>query len=424
MALINATLSLGVDRKGGTFSVLSTSSRVYSQDVNVALNVGGWTLDEVTKTSGKTPYEPYFRIVDMDAVVLAECKLSPDATPTPESDGTYMMRGTLSTNTDKMVAMFDRLGFAPGSMCELSALIYSTTEANPIAVGIVEVYAFDTGTGSAPSNLPSASEVLAQKISYPAGGSVGDVLKKTAVGAEWGQGGSGGTSDYALLTNKPQIGGITLSGNKTASELSLVSANDSRLSDSRTPTLHKNSHKSGQSDAISPADIGAAAAATTLAGYGITDAKIENGKITLGSAEITPLTSHQDISGKVDKESGKGLSTNDYTTAEKTKLAGIYTGATAVSVSATGTATDEVQYITINGTEKKLAGGGGGGGTGNYNDLTNKPQIGGVTLQGNKTIAEIGAIGKSSSIPSLGDDPTEDEVIAALKAIRALCSSN
>lgn len=32
------------------------------------------------------------------------------------------------------------------------------------------------------------------------------------------------------------------------------------------------------------------------------------------------LTEHQDISGKVDKVSGKGLSTNDYTTAEKTKL--------------------------------------------------------------------------------------------------------
>lgn len=35
------------------------------------------------------------------------------------------------------------------------------------------------------------------------------------------------------------------------------------------------------------------------------------------------LTSHQDISGKVDKVSGKGLSTNDYTTAEKKKLASL-----------------------------------------------------------------------------------------------------
>ena len=43
---------------------------------------------------------------------------------------------------------------------------------------------------------------------------------------------------------------------------------------------------------------GKADAATTLAGYGITDAHITNGVITLGAATITPLTSHQDISGK------------------------------------------------------------------------------------------------------------------------------
>lgn len=38
-----------------------------------------------------------------------------------------------------------------------------------------------------------------------------------------------------------------------------------------------------------------ASAATTLAGYGITDANISNGTITLGSNTITPLTSHQGI---------------------------------------------------------------------------------------------------------------------------------
>lgn len=37
------------------------------------------------------------------------------------------------------------------------------------------------------------------------------------------------------------------------------------------------------------------------------------------------------VNGKVDKEAGKGLSTNDYTTAEKNKLAGIAEGATADS---------------------------------------------------------------------------------------------
>lgn len=65
---------------------------------------------------------------------------------------------------------------------------------------------------------------------------------------------------------------------------------------------------------------GKADKATTLAGYGITDAKIDKGVITLGSNTIVPLTTHQDISGKVDKVSGKGLSTNDYTDADKAKV--------------------------------------------------------------------------------------------------------
>lgn len=46
---------------------------------------------------------------------------------------------------------------------------------------------------------------------------------------------------------------------------------------------------------------GKADKATTLSGYGITDAKIASGAITLGSNTITPITSHQDISGKADK---------------------------------------------------------------------------------------------------------------------------
>jgi hypothetical protein len=52
---------------------------------------------------------------------------------------------------------------------------------------------------------------------------------------------------------------------------------------------------------------------TTIAGYGITDAYITNGVITIGSASITPLTSHQSLSGYVPtsrKVNGKALSSN------------------------------------------------------------------------------------------------------------------
>ncbi|MBP5458296.1 MAG: hypothetical protein J6Y37_17540 [Paludibacteraceae bacterium] len=115
--------------------------------------------------------------------------------------------------------------------------------------------------------------------------------------------------------------------------------------------------------------------ATTLAGYGITDAKIGvDGKtITLGSDNVTPLVANDVVQTigesnktstapvsvkavydtveeieevvaaslndledrKVEVVSGKGLSTNDYTDAEKTKLGGISTGATKVEASST-----------------------------------------------------------------------------------------
>ena len=42
-----------------------------------------------------------------------------------------------------------------------------------------------------------------------------------------------------------------------------------------------------------------------------------------GSVDISLLATKKEIENKVDKEAGKGLSTNDYTTAEKEKLAGL-----------------------------------------------------------------------------------------------------
>lgn len=56
----------------------------------------------------------------------------------------------------------------------------------------------------------------------PIGGTSGQVLKKasaTDYDVEWDDESGGGSSDYADLTNKPSINGVTLSGNKTTAEL-------------------------------------------------------------------------------------------------------------------------------------------------------------------------------------------------------------
>ena len=55
-----------------------------------------------------------------------------------------------------------------------------------------------------------------------------------------------------------------------------------------------------------------------------------------------------------------------------------------------------LDYLCKNGT------GGGSGGTTNYNDLQNKPSINGVTLEGNKTVEEIGLINENQGVENAG----------------------
>lgn len=55
--------------------------------------------------------------------------------------------------------------------------------------------------------------------------------------------------------------------------------------------------------------------------------------------------------------------------------------------------------------------GGGGGGTDNYNDLSNKPKLNDITLEGNKTASQLGlpdlkAIQAVTSIPSSASNGT------------------
>ena len=64
------------------------------------------------------------------------------------------------------------------------------------------------------------------------------------------------------------------------------------LTDIFDPSNYYNTAQTSSSTEISTALNAKADTATTLGGYGITDAKIENGVITLGNQTITPLTSY------------------------------------------------------------------------------------------------------------------------------------
>lgn len=81
-------------------------------------------------------------------------------------------------------------------------------------------------------------------------------------------GGSGGTSDYSDLINKPSINDVELSGNLTSDDLGLANADDiptniSELSDDTTHRTVTDDEKATWNGKVDPS--------TTLAGYGITD---------------------------------------------------------------------------------------------------------------------------------------------------------
>lgn len=101
-----------------------------------------------------------------------------------------------------------------------------------------------------------------------------------------------GLTNYSLPTATETVKGGVKVGSGLAISAQVLSVN---LSASHIPSLPWSKITSGKP--------------TTLAGYGITDAKIENGVITLGGKTITPITSHQSIYALTIKGNGTSLLT-------------------------------------------------------------------------------------------------------------------
>lgn len=111
---------------------------------------------------------------------------------------------------------------------------------------------------------------------------------------------------------------------------------------------------------------------------------------------------------KVDKVNGKGLSTNDYTTTEKNKLEGIETGATKTIVDATigSTSTNPVQnkavYASLNNKVDKVSG--KGLSTNDYT-TTEKTKLSGIEDNANNYVLPIASASALGGI-KVGDNLT------------------
>ena len=157
-------------------------------------------------------------------------------------------------------------------------------------------------------------------------------------------------SGFMSTTDKSKLDGIETGANKITvdSSLSSTSTNpvqnkvvDSALSDKVDKTTTINGHALSENVTITKSDVNLSNVVNT--GDSATPVSGGTTKFTTGGA-------YTELNKKVDKISGKGLSTNDYTTNEKNKLAGIDTGAnkTIVDSSLSSSSTNPVQNKVVN----------------------------------------------------------------------------
>lgn len=130
-----------------------------------------------------------------------------------------------------------------------------------------------------------------------------------------------GANNYSLPTASASVlGGVKIGAN-------IAVANDGTISGDYSAAT------------TSAAGLMSAADKTKLDGIdpGATVVTVDSAMSTTSENPVQNKVITAALNGKVDTESGKGLSTNDYTDAEKTKLAGIEAGANAYSLPAATT---------------------------------------------------------------------------------------
>ena len=108
----------------------------------------------------------------------------------------------------------------------------------------------------------------------------------------------------------------------------------------------------------------------SISNNNVISATIKDGSISL--SKLT-ASAQNTINNKVDKVDGKGLSTNDYTNEEKSKLAGIEAGAEVNPTSLSELAEDSTHRLVTD--TEKATWNAKSDFSGSYNDLTNKPTI-------------------------------------------------
>jgi len=177
-----------------------------------------------------------------------------------------------SAEVDTLLAAYQPLD---GDLTAIAALTTTAFGRSllTLADGAATRTAIGAGTSSFSGSYGDLSGVPATFT--PASHTHGNITNAGAIGA---------TASLPIITG---ASGVLTAGAFGTTSGTFCEGNDSRLADQRTPTAHKTNHATGGSDALTAADIGAAATSHTHAASDITSGTIATPRLASGTADAT-----------------------------------------------------------------------------------------------------------------------------------------
>lgn len=226
-ATANGAIAFGVLNLATAQNAIAIGNKIQNKPANQATNLGAIAIGSSTQATGLYAVSVGNQTIASGGAAFAAGNFT-------EASGTFGVATGYATEAEaRYSAAFGNSTDATGGA---SFVIGAFNEPDANAVDSTHgqesrKYIFIVGNGTDDSNRSNAmtvdwdgNAVVAGKLAVGAAPvNAMDVATKQYVDQ---QGGGGGTSDYTDLTNKPQINGVTLSGNKTAANLGLASASD------------------------------------------------------------------------------------------------------------------------------------------------------------------------------------------------------
>lgn len=193
-------------------------------------------------------------------------------------DGTAWVATSLPTASDTVlgaVKIGSGVTIADGviSVSTNYAAATHTHAAADVTSGTLNIARIPTGTTS--STVCIGNDARLSDARTPTSHAHGNITNAGAIGT---------TSGLPIITS---TAGVLAAGAFGSTAGTFCQGNDSRLSDARTPTAHKASHATGGSDALTAADIGAAASSHTHAASDITSGTIATARLGSGTASAS-----------------------------------------------------------------------------------------------------------------------------------------